>query len=734
MLWNENTSVTNHFVQFWGLLRKMICAQSVTPSYTLSIFSPISPPLLAGLWLCCSLTHCPPCTGPHKVWAMLPGSGDILRLFGYFHAAMSTSVPSINFNLDLKLPVMLMACYQAGKVQFIPSVSSKSQGRRHMGNFLSVCEKGRRVGRQCFCPKDLTGALLPWLLSSFIHTAVCYTALITHLPLLSQPKTAVCCHFACDTSILSSSHQPHSSCKRPRPVVTCWFKGRHTHSETAPEDTQSASEQSRTGRLTRNDQAWTGHGGWSVAGIAQAKLRHRAAWWHLPHPFLQGQSLTGPHWESLEEGVNTFSAIPFLPTQPILAGRIPGLLTSGRWAPQAPPLPGGPKLLALRLAACLRAGSEWPKPARLPVPRNSRATAHTAGCSQPRCSRVIRERTAQDRIQMVLGHVHWGWLCNLSGQSVPVLDRLHSKDNCPVFSWNFLCIIWSARLWLGGAKQQDHRQRAKTDAKEVPPVRGTACPNAVLPGRCVAAVLCSISCVHRAHADHAATGWPVPRAAMKWGQAEETLLPPGASSEGGTRPPSLPHRQSRGRQRPRLRRRGPAAAASGRASLPGWGGGPRRSAAPSRPSRPPAWRSCGGCWLGRTMRSRDWRRRYGPARARSPSPARGRAAPEPPRAGPDPGPVARSCPAFPALPRVPRASYPRARPAHTHTPLPAACPTVAELLRQSRGQSLRRAPRDEGCGQQALPGGWVLANCSCVKLLAVLVVWGPSVSTSFPCA
>lgn len=47
---------------------------------------------------------------------MLPGSGDILLLFGYFHAAMSASISSIvNFSLDLKLPEMPIACRQAEK-------------------------------------------------------------------------------------------------------------------------------------------------------------------------------------------------------------------------------------------------------------------------------------------------------------------------------------------------------------------------------------------------------------------------------------------------------------------------------------------------------------------------------------------------------------------------------------------------------------------------------------------
>lgn len=84
--------------------------------------------------------------------------------------------------------------------------------------------------------------------------------------------------------------------------------------------------------------------------------------------------------------------------------------------------------------------------------------------------------------------------------------------------------------------------------------------------------------------------------------------------------------------------------------------------------------------------------------------------------------------------RVPRAAFPRPRPAHTHSPLPGACPTGAEMGRQRRDQGLRRAPRDEGCGQQALPGGWVSASSCCVKLLAVLVAWGPLVSTGFSCA
>lgn len=48
---------------------------------------------------------------------------------------------------------------------------------------------------------------------------------------------------------------------------------------------------------------------------------------------------------------------------------------------------------------------------------------------QPTClSRVILENIAQDCVQVFLEHLLWGKVCSLSGQSVPGLGYLHSKE------------------------------------------------------------------------------------------------------------------------------------------------------------------------------------------------------------------------------------------------------------------------------------------------------------------
>lgn len=324
---------------------------------------------------------------------------------------------------------------------------------------------------------------------------------------------------------------------------------------------------------------------------------------------------------------------------------------------------------------------------------------------------------------MVLGHIHWGILHNLSGQSVPALCRLHSKDVLARIQLDLAVHHFKSQALLGGAKQQDHRQRGETDAKEIPPVRGTpapACPNAVLPGPCAPAVFCvlcpvligdmqiTLPCEGRFR------GRP-----WRQGQAEAALPSSARRLQPGPHRLLLPPR-AHGRHcaaaappPPRGARHFPAGPAE-RGPVP-----PRSIPAPSaalpwegRHGEAAAGAGRAGRWGAGTDGAGTARRE--PA---LPSPALTGAGAAPGRALP-------CSPPSPACTHAPR------------FPVPArAGQSGAGIGRQRTDRSLRRAPSDGRCGRQALPGGWVLASYSCVKLLAVLVVaWGPSVSTGFSCA
>lgn len=91
--------------------------------------------------------------------------GDILLLFDCFHTSMSAGVSSIQtLGLDTKLPEMLMASHQAGKVQPVSKYfTQKLMYKAHGKLFLrDVCGKCNKVGAltegregEGFCPDGL---------------------------------------------------------------------------------------------------------------------------------------------------------------------------------------------------------------------------------------------------------------------------------------------------------------------------------------------------------------------------------------------------------------------------------------------------------------------------------------------------------------------------------------------------------------------------------------------------
>lgn len=249
-----------------------------------------------------------------------------------------------------------------------------------MGNFLSVCGERRRMEREGFCPRGLWGLCC----SGFYQVSFTQQQVTQPLTPISLFCPSPHCHFACDTPIFSSSHQPRSLCNRLRPVLRRWSKGRsHSrHIQNSPRGhTGSASEQSRIGKTYME---WPGlnwaDGGrccWERAGKAKTQGSAVASAPPLP----TGAELNRPHRATLEiSGKRGPHLITFHHTPPILAGKTPGLLTSGRWMPQAPPIQGVPKLLALPFAAAAwETGSKTPPAARNHAVLQAHPTAHGTG-------------------------------------------------------------------------------------------------------------------------------------------------------------------------------------------------------------------------------------------------------------------------------------------------------------------------------------------------------------------
>ena len=138
-----------------------------------------------------------------------------------------------------------------------------------VGALLSV--RGEREGKVSVL-KCLIGALLPWLLPSFTHTAAGYTALTTHLPLLPHPTPPCCLLPTCSQAAgrahpaiagsFSPSRQPHSPCKPPRPELWCSSEGwscsgaTMQNTGTAPKAIQGQClNRAGQGRLMRSDHA-----------------------------------------------------------------------------------------------------------------------------------------------------------------------------------------------------------------------------------------------------------------------------------------------------------------------------------------------------------------------------------------------------------------------------------------------------------------------------------------------
>lgn len=129
-----------------------------------------------------------------------------MLLFDYFHTSMSAGVSSIQtLGLDTKLPEMLMASHQAGKVQpvskyFTQKLMYKAHGKLFLRDVCGKCnrwELSQREGREKV--SALTGFTGD---SAALALIKCYShSSSLHSPYHSfssavAPHTAACCHSA----------------------------------------------------------------------------------------------------------------------------------------------------------------------------------------------------------------------------------------------------------------------------------------------------------------------------------------------------------------------------------------------------------------------------------------------------------------------------------------------------------------------------------------------------------